>query len=143
VEAQYNLGIIFQHGTNSVKTLDWTQGMLSRIPQNIDVVGMLLLVAAEAGLPIAQHGPRVAFKHGDGIEENLKKVPEQYRKGMLSRILQNINTLSTFLSAAANAELPETQNKLGYMLEHVRGANENPLKTFKPYLKGILPRVFH
>src|SRR5215468_1697886 len=54
----------------------------------------LLSPAAEAGLPRAQYNLGVIFDNGLGVSANPVKAVEWYQKGMLSRILQNINTLS-------------------------------------------------
>jgi hypothetical protein len=52
------------------------------------------LPAAEAGDACGQYNLGYMFKTGKGVKANLVKATEWYQKGMLSRILQNINTLS-------------------------------------------------
>jgi Sel1 repeat len=106
--AQYTLGWIFTHEkgveANPVKAFEWFQkGMLSRILQNINTLSALLLPAAEAGHSFAQYNLGWMYYYGKGVEANPAKAVEWYQKGMLSRILQNINTLSALPLPAAEA----------------------------------------
>src|SRR5580700_5925612 len=55
----------------------------------------LLSPAAEAGQMDAQNNLGCMYRDGKGVEANPVKAVEWYQKGVLSRILQNINTHST------------------------------------------------
>jgi Sel1 repeat len=81
---------------NAVKALELLQkGMLLQILRNINTLSALLSSAAEAGNISAQNNIGYAFEHGKGVEVNLIKAVEWYQKGILSQILQDINTLNT------------------------------------------------
>jgi hypothetical protein len=60
---------------------------------NINILSVLLSAAAEAGDPVAQFNIGNIFQVGRGVMRNEAKAAEWYQKGMLSQILQNINTL--------------------------------------------------
>jgi TPR repeat protein len=103
--AQFNLGEMYILGKgvemNPVKAFEWIQkGMLLWILQNIDQLSALLSPAAEAGLPEAQFHLGQILHKGKGVEANPAKAFEWYQKGVLSRILQNINTLSMHACAS-------------------------------------------
>jgi uncharacterized protein len=143
IDAQFNLGDMYLTGigveANPVKAVEWYQkGMLSRILQNINTLSALLSPAAESGLPQAQSDLGHMYRRGEGVEANPVKAVEWYQKGMLSRILQNINTLSALLSPAAKAGLPLAQNNLGCMYQNGLGVEANPVKAVEWYRKGML-----
>jgi Sel1 repeat len=77
-----------------------------------------------------------------GVEGNPVTAFEWVKKGMSSRILQNINTLNALLSPAAEAGLPRAQYKLGLMFEFGRGVEVNSAKAAEWYQKGMLLRNF-
>jgi Sel1 repeat len=70
--------------------------------KNINILSAFVLPAAEAGLALAQYYLAIMYEDGEGVEANLVKAIEWYKKGMLSRILQ-YNTLSALLLPAAEA----------------------------------------
>src|SRR5215469_15351469 len=81
------------------------------------------------------------FKDGKGVEANPVKAVEWYQKGMFSRILQNINTLSALLLPAAEAGHAGAQNNLGVIFENGFGVSANPVKAVEWYQKGMLLRI--
>jgi uncharacterized protein len=109
--------------------------------KNINILSALLSSAAEAGHAIAQNNLGCMYQHGRGVEANPVKAVEFYQKGMLSRILSNINALNAFLSPAAEAGQRDAQCNLGYMYEHGKGVEVNPVKAIEWYQKGMLPRI--
>jgi TPR repeat protein len=80
----------------------------------------------------------VAFHLGVGVEANPVKAVEWYQKGMLSRILSNINTLRALLSSAAEAGHVDAQNNLGYVLYYGVGIEINLIKAVEWFQKGML-----
>jgi TPR repeat protein len=61
---------------------------------------------------------------------------------MLSRILQNIDTLSALLSPAAEAGLPAGQNNLGRMYQCGWGVEVNLVKAVELYQKVCRHKFF-
>jgi Sel1 repeat len=66
------------------------------------------------------------------------KAFEWMQKGMLSRFLQNINTLSGLLPPAAEAGPPKAQYYLGQMLLRGEGVKANSVKAVEWIRKGML-----
>jgi uncharacterized protein len=144
--AQRKLGCMYQYGegveVNLVKAFEWYQkGMLSPILQNINTLSALLSPAAEAGDAVFQYKIGNMYKNGKGVKENVVKAFEWYQKGMLSRILQNINTLSVLLSPAADMGHVDAQTNLGCMLVNGLGVKANPVKAVEWFQKGMLSRI--
>jgi Sel1 repeat len=116
----------------------WYQkGMLPRIIQNIKTLSVLLSSAAEAGDGDAQFNLARMFELGEGVKVNPVKAVEWYQKGMLSRVLQNINTLSALLSPAAETGHVKAQFNLGLAFKFGKGVEANPVKAVEWIQKGM------
>jgi TPR repeat protein len=117
------------------------KGTLSRVLQNVKMLSALLSPAAEAGLSSAQYILGLMFQDGEGVDANPVEAVEWCKKGTLSRILQNINTLSAFFSPAAEAGHVEAQFNLGASYHGGFGVEANQVKAVEWYQKGILSRI--
>jgi uncharacterized protein len=139
VDAQKKLRWIFEFG----KGVEWYQkGMLSRILQGISaLLSAFLSPAAEAGDVDAQNKLGWIFELGKEVGGNLDKAFEWYRKSMLLRILQGINALNALLSPAAKAGDVDAKKKLRWMFEFGKGVEDNLVKAFEWYQKGMLSRI--
>jgi Sel1 repeat len=102
---------------------------------------VFLPLAAEAGSVEAQCSLGKAYEIGEGVEANPVKAIRWYQKGMLSRILQNINTLSVLLSPAAEAGYVKAQYNLGKIFQNGDIVEANPFKAIEWYRKGMLSRT--
>jgi uncharacterized protein len=98
---------------------------------------VFLPLAAEAGSVKAQRSLGKAYMTGKGVEANPVKAIEWYQKGMLTRILQNINTLRVLLSSAAEEGDEDAQYNLGVMYQDGKGVETNLVKAVEWYQKGI------
>jgi uncharacterized protein len=118
------------------------QGTLSRVLQNVKMLSAFLSPAAEEGNPKAQYIFGLMFQDGEeGVDANPVEAVEWFQKGMLSRILQNINTLSAFFSPAAQAGHVKAQFNLGASYHRGFGVEANLVKAVEWYQKGMLSRI--
>jgi TPR repeat protein len=109
--------------------------------QNINTFNTFLLPAAKAGHPEAQFNLAVMYGIGEGVDKDMDKEFEWCQKGVLSRILQNINTLSALLLLAAEAGVPKAQFNLGCLYQFGKGVEANSVKAAEWYQKGMSSRI--
>jgi Sel1 repeat len=98
-------------------------------------------LAAEAGLPKAQNLLGQMHKRGGWVVQDHVKAAEWIKKGMLSRILQDIKTFSVLLLPAAKAGDRDAQLRLAEMFEFGDGVEKNPIKVVEWFQKGMLLQI--
>jgi uncharacterized protein len=136
---QYGIGI----EANLVKAAYWyRKGMLLQILQKISTYFSALLSPAKmAGSRTAYRSLRDMFYQGKGVKAGLVQPIGWIRQGMLSQILECINTLSAFISLAVEAGIPEAEFQLGIAFQEGKGVKADQAKAFDLIEKGMMLQI--